>query len=364
LEASGGTLKILSSPWSPPPWWKDSGEWIGGRLRPENYPVYAQYFAEYLKAYAAEGIPIWGVTVQNEPMHEGNWDTCRWSASDEVNFISDHLGPTLAAEGLGDTAILYFDHNKGNDLASRADAVLGDSGAAQYVWGASFHWYSAASGPRTESLDHVHNLDPAKGMLHTESSIDIDAADPIGQFWREGPFDWTHNPFVPAETYLIDIIEDLNHWTNGYIEWNLILTTTGGPNPYNNFNNAPILVEPGTDTVLYTPLFYILKHFSQYIRPGAVRIDHQVNATSEVYATAFLNPDGRIAVVVFNDDQAAAHTYSIEFGAGVFQHTLAPWSVQTIVLEPWTCNADFAYVGTAYQTGPSENYVRTARLGW
>ena len=135
-------------------------------------------------------------------------------------------------------------------------------------------------------------------MIHTESSIDIDANDPIGQYWREST-DYA-GTFVPFDTYVNDIITDLNQGVQGYIEWCMILSNKGQPNPYDNFNSAPVLINPVTDEVIYTPLYYLLSHFSRFIRPKAYRIGVEGDEMERIACTAALNVDGSIAVVVFN----------------------------------------------------------------
>ena len=164
-------------------------------------------------------------------------------------------------------------------------------------------------------------------MIHTESSIDIDADDPIGQYWREST-DYA-GTFVPFDTYAYDIISDLNHGVQGYIEWCIILSNQGQPNPYDNFNSAPVLINPVTDEVIYTPLYYLLSHFSKFIRPDAHRIGLEGEDVEGLIYTAAKNPDGSIAVVVFNKNEEA-HQLSITLDASTYDVQIAPRALQTI----------------------------------
>jgi glucosylceramidase len=141
IAAAGGQLNIFASPWSPPAWMKDNGDMLhGGKLKPEFRDAWARYFAAFVKAYRQEGVPIWGLTVQNEPMAVQRWESCVFSAEDERDFIRDHLGPVLAQSGLGDVKLIAWDHNRGL-LFDRARTLLDDPAASRYIWGIGFHWY-------------------------------------------------------------------------------------------------------------------------------------------------------------------------------------------------------------------------------
>ena len=166
-------------------------------------------------------------------------------------------------------------------------------------------------------------------MIHTESSIDIDAKDPIGQYWREST-DYA-GTFVPFDTYAFDIIKDLNHGAQGYIEWCIILSNEGQPNPYDNFNSAPVLINPVTDEVIYTPLYYLLSHFSKFIRPGAHRIKLVGEELEGLAYTAAINTDGSIVVVVFNRT-TDPYELSLTLKETDYTTNIAPRALQTIHL--------------------------------
>lgn len=281
--AKGGMI-LFASPWSPPAWMKTNGQMNhGGQLKKEYWQTWAYYFAKYIKTYAKAGIKIWGVTVQNEPEATQVWDSCRYSGEEERDFVKV-LGPMLEKEGLSDVKIMIWDHNK-NIIYARAKTILSDPQAAKYVWGVGFHWYS---GDQFEELDKVHKEFPFTKLVFTEGCLERGVQ--LGS-WN------------PGEKYGHDIIGDLNNWTVGWTDWNMILDETGGPNHVNNLCDAPIICDTKTNTVHYQNSFYYLGHFSRYIRPGALRID-SVSTIDQLEITSFLNRDSKIATVVMNRTDA------------------------------------------------------------
>jgi len=346
LEASsipGADFKIIASPWSPPSWMKtgETAKMTNGTLLPKYYGLWARYLSKYVSAYKEKGITLWGLTPQNEPLHahDAAWDSNGFTPEQGRDFLRDHLGPQLVKDGhlkLDDLdaglRVLIYDHNKStmNDYVAK---TYEDPEASKYAWGTAFHWYTNSELKENnwyaKELAELQKNWPNKGMIHTESSIDIDANDPIGQYWRAST-DYA-GTFVPFETYAYDIITDLNHGTQGYIEWCSILSNKGQPNPYDNFNSAPVLINPVTDEVIYTPLYYLLSHFSKFIRPDAHRIGVKGEEVDGLIYTAAKNPDGSIAVVVFNQNEEV-HEVSIVLETKTFTSKIAPRSVQTIHL--------------------------------
>jgi len=346
LEASsipGADFKIIASPWSPPSWMKtgETATMTNGTLQPKYYGLWAKYLSKYISAYQEKGITIWGLTPQNEPLHakEAQWDSNGFTATQGRDFLRDYLGPQLVKDGhlnLDDLDaglhVLIYDHNK-STMNAYVAKTYEDPEAAKYVWGTAFHWYTNSELKENnwyaKELTALHKNWPNKGMIHSESSIDIDAKDPIGQYWRAST-DYA-GTFVPFETYAYDIITDLNHGTQGYVEWCSILSTKGQPNPYNNFNSAPVLINPVTDQVIYTPLYYLLSHFSKFIRPDAHRIAIKGDKIDGLIYTAAKNPDGSMAVVVYNNNDEAQEL-SIVLDTKTFTTQVAPKAMQTIHL--------------------------------
>ncbi len=339
----GAKFNIIASPWSPPSWMKtgETSEMTNGSLLPKYYSTWATYLSKYVSAYKEQGIEIWGITPQNEPLHahDARWDSNGFSPEQGRDFLRDYLGPQLVKDGhlnltnLDDgLKVLIYDHNKStmNDYVA---PTYNDPEASKYAWGTSFHWYASSELDEhhwhAQALTKLHTDWPEKGMIHTESSIDIDAEDPIGQYWRTST-DYA-GTFVPFDTYAYDIITDLNHGAQGYIEWCIILSHLGQPNPYDNFNSAPVLINPETDEVIYTPLYYLLSHFSKFIRPDARRIEIKSEPSKDLIYTAAKNPDGSIALVVFNKTDQS-HDLSVEVEGSYFALQCAPRALQTLVL--------------------------------
>lgn len=347
LEASkipGADFNIIASPWSPPSWMKsgETAEMTNGSLMPKYYGLWAEYLSKYVSAYKAQGITLWGLTPQNEPLHaiDAQWDSNGFTPEQGRDFLRDHLGPQLVKDGhlnLDDLEsglrVLIYDHNK-STMNNYVNATYEDPEASKYAWGTAFHWYTNSELKANHwYADEVAELQknwPNKGMIHSESSIDIDANDPIGQYWRAST-DYA-GTFVPFETYAYDIITDLNHGTQGYVEWCSILSHKGQPNPYNNYNSAPVLINPETDEVIYTPLYYLLSHFSKFIRPEARRIALKGDQKEGLIYTAAKNTDGSIAVVVFNRNDEA-QDLSIKLDDKIFSSKIEPRAVQTLLLK-------------------------------
>ena len=334
-------FNIIASPWSPPSWMKsgETSEMTNGTLQPQYYGIWAKYLSKFVSAYAEQGIDIWGITPQNEPLHahDARWDSNGLTPEQGRDFLRDHLGPQLIKDGhlvLDDLnaglRVLIYDHNK-STMNDYVTPTYKDSEAAKYAWGTAFHWYANSELEENnwyaEALDTLRTTWPDKGMIHTESSIDIDAKDPIGQYWREST-DYA-GTFVPFDTYAYDIITDLNHGVQGYIEWCMILSNKGQPNPYDNFNSAPVLINPITDEVIYTPLYYLLSHFSKFIRPGAHRIELIGEELEGLAYTAAINTDGSIAVVVFNRTTEPLEL-QLTLNSKTYKIQIAPRALQTI----------------------------------
>ncbi len=339
----GAKFNIIASPWSPPSWMKtgETSEMTNGTLLPEYYGLWAKYLSKYVSAYAEQGIELWAITPQNEPLHahDAKWDSNGLTPEQGRDFLRDHLGPQLVNDGhlkLEDLdaglRVLIYDHNKSN-MIEYVSPTYNDPEAAKYAWGTGFHWYANSELDNNnwfaETLDTLRTAWPDKGMIHTESSIDIDPNEPIGQYWREST-DYA-GKFVPFDTYAFDIITDLNHGAQGYVEWCIILSNQGQPNPYDNFNSAPVLINPVTYEVIYTPLYYLLSHFSKFIRPGAVRIGAEGKQVEGIVYTAAKNIDESIALVVFNSNE---EPYEFSFSVGDIEcrTNLAPRALQTIHL--------------------------------
>ena len=337
-------FKIIASPWSPPSWMKEGETDImtNGSLQKKYYGVWAKYLSKYVTAYKEKDISIWGITPQNEPLHahDARWDSNGFTPEQGHDFIKYHLGPQLVKDGhlnLNDLdeglKLLIYDHNK-STMLEYVQSTYNDPGASKYVWGTAFHWYACSKLEEnnwyTTDLDAHRENWKNKGLIHTESSIDIDSNDPIGQYWREST-DYAGD-FIPFDTYLYDIIHDLNHGTQGYIEWCMILSNEGKPNPYDNFNSAPVLINPHTQEVIYTPLYYLLSHFSKFIRPQAIRIDISGENEEGLIYTAAKNVDNSIVIVIYNKNENN-YELDLSISSESYRINLGPKTLQTIIME-------------------------------
>ena len=318
-EAAGGSLLLYASPWSPPAFMKDNNNMLqGGKLLPEYFDAWALYYAKFIKAYEAEGMPIWGITIQNEPMAVQRWESCIYSAEEERDFLKNHLGPTLEREGLGDKKIVVWDHNR--DLINhRANTIFEDPQAAKYAWGIGFHWYETWAGgePMFSNLGNIKESFPTKNLLFTEGCQE--------GFRTDRYHYWPH-----AERYGRSIIHDFNNGTVGWTDWNILLDQGGGPNHVGNFCFAPIHGDTDSGELIYTPTYYYIGHFSKFIRPGAKRIS-TVSSRSHLLSTTFVNEDQSMVSVVMNQSDEAID-YKLYVGeAQAVSLSIPAHAIQTVV---------------------------------
>ncbi|MGN8225098.1 glycoside hydrolase family 30 protein [Gracilimonas sp. BCB1] len=317
MAVSRDGFKIISSPWTAPPWMKDNNDWKGGKLLPEYYDTWALFFSKYLTAYKKEGIDVWGITVENEPLgNDSNWDSMHFTPEEMNEFVKGHLGPQLEKDGYSEINILGYDQNRHEELIEWVDAMYDDEETAKYYDGTAVHWYASTYKIFAKELQYAHRKAPGKYLIQTEATVDaeIPAWKDDDWYWSKEATDWgwdwapedrkhLHPKYVPVYRYARDIIGTLNNWVDGWIDWNMVLDRQGGPNWAENWCTAPVIVDPEADEVYYTPLYYTMAHFSKYIRPGAKRIKHNLSDqtnTDGLMLTAAENPDGSIAVVALN----------------------------------------------------------------
>ena len=315
MMASEDGFKIFASPWTAAPWMKDNNEWVGGKLLPKYYDTWALFFSKYLDAYRNQGIDIWGFTVENEPHGNGNnWESMHYTPDEMTNFVMNHLGPKLEADGYGDKIILGYDQNRAG-LKEWIDSMYENDETSKYFDGTAIHWYESTYKIFADDLQYAHHKAPNKLLIETEGCVDsqVPAWKDDNWYWSKESTDWgwdwapaedkyLHPKYAPVNRYARDIIGCLNNWVDGWVDWNMVLDRQGGPNWFENWCAAPIIVDPDTDEVYFTPLYYVMTHFSKYIRPGAEVIAVE-NNNKELQITAAQNPDGTIAVIVFNEGE-------------------------------------------------------------
>lgn len=284
LQASRHQLTIFASPWSPPSWMKTNNSMLnGGKLAPKYFKSWANYYLKFVEEYQKQGIDIWGITVQNEPMATQTWESCLFTAAEEKDFVKLYLGPTIKNSRFKDLKIMVWDHNR-DFMYARAKEIYDDPVASEYVWGMAFHWYV---GDHFDNLRAVHDSYPDKALLFTEGCN--------CPFNKEKLHDWNW-----GEIYGRSIINDLNNWSVGFTDWNILLDENGGPNHVKNYCYAPIHADTQNGSLIYTNSYYYIGHFSKFIRPGAKRIACS-STLDNLKSTAFINREGKIVVVAMNE---------------------------------------------------------------
>lgn len=320
IDAAGGRLTLYASPWSPPAWMKSNKDMLhGGKLLPRFYQSWADYFVKFINAYEAEGIPIWGYTVQNEPMATQTWESCVYTGEEERDFIKNFLGPTMRNAGLSNRNLIAWDHNR-DLMYQRASTVLDDPEAAQYVWGIGYHWYESwtGGGKIFDNVQRVHEAYPKTNLLFTEGCAESFNIDKI-------------NGWLWGEVYGRSMINDFNNGTVGWTDWNVLLDEKGGPNHVGNYCFAPVHADTKTGKLTYLSSYYYIGHFSKFIRPGAKRIISS-SSRGQLLTTAFINTDGKIAVVVMNPSEDKI-TYNLWLAGDAVAVTSVPHSIQTLVIQ-------------------------------
>jgi glucosylceramidase len=345
MAISEDGFKLFASPWTAAPWMKDNNKWVGGKLLPEYYDTWALFFSKYVDAYKAEGIDIWGFTVENEPHGNGeNWESMHYSPEEMTHFVQQFLGPKLEADGKGNLVILGYDQNR-EGIREWVDVMYKDEASSKYYDGTAVHWYESTYDYFPTELQYAHEKAPDKYLIQTEACVDAEV--PVWQddkwYWKKEATDWgydwrepakkyLHPKYAPANRYARDIIGCLNNWVDGWVDWNMVLDTKGGPNWANNWCIAPVIVDPEKDEVYFTPLYYIMAHFSKFIRPGAVIIDAQ-NTDDDLMVAAAKNPDNSIVVVVFNEGTSLkTFDLSLKNKNNAKKISISPQAIQTIMI--------------------------------
>ena len=311
LKKRKNNIRIMASPWSPPAWMKTTGEMnFGGKLKSEYRDTWADYYCKFIENCEKENVPIWGLSIQNEPEAKQTWDSCLYTAEEERDFIKNHLGPSLEKHNLLDRKVIIWDHNR-DVMVERARTVLSDPDAAKYVWGTGFHWYC---GDHFDNVQKVHDEFPDKQLIFTEGCQE--GGPHIGS-WDLG------------ERYATSIINDLNRWTVAWIDWNLILNEQGGPNHVGNYCSAPIIVDTRSQDLLYQSSYYYIGHFSRFILPGD-KIINSKNTNDKIDVLSSINDQNIVNTVIQNKNESCVEiNYNRDNMNSVF--TIPERSIVTVV---------------------------------
>ena len=309
-EASSPVL-IMASPWSPPPWMKTNNQMNhGGKLKEEFQDTWAEYYCKYIEFYERDGVPIWGISVQNEPEAVQTWDSCIYTGEEERDFIKNFLGPALKRNKYLDKKLVIWDHNR-DVMVERSRTVLSDPDAAQYVWGTGFHWYN---GDHFDEVQKVHDEFPDKELIFTEGCQE--GGPHIGS-WDLG------------ERYATSIINDLNRYTVGWIDWNLLLDERGGPNHVGNYCSAPIIVNTKTQELLYQSSYFYLGHFSRFFSRGDKIVQCQ-NTTSQLLSLSGINKNDKLTSTIMNKEEDSI-PFLYDNGSEKKSYSIPPRSIITII---------------------------------
>ena len=304
-------IKVVALPWSPPAWMKASGTMNGGNMNMAYLPSLAQYFVKFVQAYQQQGIPIYAVAVQNEPLYSTTgYPSESLAANDEATFIANNLGPALNNAGLNSVKIFGYEHNWDN--TAYPETVL-SSPAAQYVAGTSFHCY--AGDPSAQST--VRTAFPAKDIWFTECSGITSSNFPGDLVWN-------------AEHLLIGATRN---WARSVSIWNLALDQNSGPKNGTCSNCRGVVtiddsVSPAN--VTFNVEYYVLGHLGKFVVPGAHRIDSNTFGAGSIEDVAFQNPDGSIVLLVLNS-ASNAETFSVGFQGESFNYTLPAGALATFI---------------------------------
>mgnify|MGYP003290450331 CR=1 FL=1 len=335
--------RIVANTWTAPAWMKDNKayyerDWSrdlhrGGHLLPEYRQAYADYLLKFAEAWRAEGVEIWAMTPVNEPQgNDGGWESMDFGPEVEADFIANYMAPTFAKNGFEHIKILGFDQNI-FEMSPYTKAIYDDNAAAAAATdGMALHWYGSTFSCFPEVLDSIHALYPGKRLIHTEGCIDNlgcpaweAVTDPAGFtesgwfnndsfWWNNCATDWAYStPYWPelhpaysaCQRYAQYIIEGMNHWMTGFIDWKCVLDSIGGPNHVQNYCGASVMVDYANDIVYYTPYYYVLKQFSRMMRPGAKALGVSETGLEDVFVSAVRSEDGSVVVNVLNKRKEA-----------------------------------------------------------
>lgn len=367
-------LRIVASAWTAPPWMKDIEDWYirpseknghqgtGGMLKPQYRATYADYLIKYLDAYKQQGVDIWGLTPVNEPHgNSGQWESMQFTPKSQNQFIKEHLGPRLKNSGHSDIKLLIYDQNR-DEMEHWTDEILGDSETSPYVYGTAVHWYESTVKVNEDVFERVHKKFPEFSIIHTEGTIDDlgkeapeGILDPVrfkesnwfknDEFWwNDNATDWAytatwapkpedHPIYTPVHRYARNIIVSLNHWLEGWIDWNIVLDSNGGPNHVGNFCGAPIMIDTKTGEVYYTPIYYVLSQFSRTIRPGdrALQVNSQLEDldSDALHASAAINKNNLLSTQLLNTTKEPI-SFSLQIGSQFVEVLMPANAVQTI----------------------------------
>lgn len=332
--SQNSNIKIIAAAWSPPRWMKMNHSWDGqpdNQLKVEYYQTWADYHVRFLDMMSAHDIPIWAISTGNEPHFSPQlgFMTMHWTASNQAKWIAENLGPTVQKSKHSHIQIHAYDDNRDFLLTWLHNMTTSSSNALDFVSGINVHGYFDKSSAASD-LDAVVAQYAGKSILYTEMCFGAHA--PVSDVGVElGHWGYT-------DTLVATILPNLLHNMNGYIDWNLLLNHTGGPNYANNFLDAAIIANADFTEIYKQPMFYIMAQFSKFISPGSRRIATTTTTSSNgmendttVDVVSFLRPDGKIAVILYNKWPVTINVNVIDKLKGNMHIELMPESLNTLI---------------------------------
>jgi glucosylceramidase len=303
-------ITVMASPWSAPAWMKTHDSMVGGSLREESMPAYAEYIVRSLQSFERAGIPVKYLTVQNEPLHETeDFPGTLMLADQQKRLIGRYLGPDLHRVGL-QTQILAYDHNW--DHPEYPFEVLSDPAAAPFMAGSALHCYGGE--PTAQSV--IHNRFPDKGIWMTECS---------GGTWQKK---------APLEVTAHLLIDSTRNWAKAVALWGMVLDTDHNPHAGGCATcRGLVTFDAKRMSVSYTGDFYALAQASRFVHPGATRIDSSSFGSEGLESVAFQNVDGSIALLVLND-RSDTTKFDVSWRATTFHASLPPGALATYIWSP------------------------------
>jgi glucosylceramidase len=300
-------LFLFSSPWSPPGWMKAGGSMLGGSMRSRYYAPYAQYFLKFLQAYAADGVPVQAVSVQNEvdTDQDARMPACLWPQEYEIAFVKNHLGPLLEKNNTS-TKIWILDHNY--NLWGRAVGELEDSDLRKFCNSIAFHGYVGTA----DMMTRVHDAFPEAQLYWTEGGPDYTAPDYAT--------DWANW----GQTFT----QVLCNWCRSITGWNLALDEKGRPNIGPFSCGGMVTIHSQTREITRSGQYWAFAHFSRNIQRGARRFESSGNLPGLEHV-AFENPNGRKVLMLTNSTDAKSVT--LRLGNKVAHLSLPKSSLNTLL---------------------------------
>ncbi|XP_050096209.1 lysosomal acid glucosylceramidase [Anopheles aquasalis] len=290
-------IRLIGAAWSPPRWMKTNNDWTGAsRLKPEYYQAWADYHVRYLELMKAAGLGFWAISTGNEPLNGVigflfiHFMSLGWTAQEQGRWVGQFLGPALERSSVAEVKLFGCDDQRYTFPWWFALMDQGHPNATSYLDGLAVHWYWDGVAP-AGLLDQTARTYPGKWIFNTEASL---GDKPLQQ----------HRPILGswerAESYILYILQDLQHSVNGWIDWNLVLDERGGPNYAKNYVESAVIANTTSKEEAYKqPIYYGLGHFSRFVQPGAIRLAaHSTNGNVQV--VAFERTDNRTTVVFYN----------------------------------------------------------------